>query len=411
MPAPAQQPPPGGVPAAAQPPEPVDPEKERLLKEAAEEQERRDKERRAKEEEEERIKQAKEAEKKRQEDCLHQFKLLLLEKGVTPGGSWEKELPKFCFDPRYKELLPNPSDRKAAFESFTRADVVKYKEEARKLQAERRISALEAVKEMLDQGSLSASVAFDEWWAEREDDPRLEGLMKNDKKLKQMFDEAMEPVIIAAKEEAVLKQVEQKVKFQDILKGDSSLTPNSSWTKYRKQLEKMLDDEDEEDKADDQSEGEVEGIKQIDMKVFGWSDMEKVFRQYLRTLGGQEDDAEDKEDKNRADKDRKDKDGHRERDRERDRESGVKHRERDSHGKDKESYGKDRDRDRRRDRDREDDRRGRDRDSRDDRNRDSRKRKGEEDGDKSSKRHKGSALDDFKVCNKRTCARMHLNFF
>eukprot|EP00960_Hanusia_phi_P072746 767869-Hanusia_phi.AAC.3 len=58
-----------------------------------------------------------------------EFKEMLLEKGVVPGcpmrllalavfpsvcgrsgSSWEKELPKFCFEPRYKELLDSVVD-------------------------------------------------------------------------------------------------------------------------------------------------------------------------------------------------------------------------------------------------------------------------------------------------------------
>lgn len=67
------------------------------------EAEQKDKEKRAKED----AKKAKEdakarevAEKKDRDERLHKFKLLLLEKGVSPGGAWEKELPKFCFDSR-----------------------------------------------------------------------------------------------------------------------------------------------------------------------------------------------------------------------------------------------------------------------------------------------------------------------
>ena len=32
--------------------------------------------------------------------CYAGAQVMLMEKGVTPGSTWEKELPKFCFDAR-----------------------------------------------------------------------------------------------------------------------------------------------------------------------------------------------------------------------------------------------------------------------------------------------------------------------
>ena len=60
------------------------------------------------------------------------FKAFLMEKGVTPGSSWEKELIKFCFDARYKSLLPEMSDRRAVFFGLNRADAAKAHEQNRK---------------------------------------------------------------------------------------------------------------------------------------------------------------------------------------------------------------------------------------------------------------------------------------
>lgn len=58
-------------------------------------------------------------------------KQMLKEKNLLPFGTWERELPKFAFDPRFKSklsndfelnfsVLPDVSDRKAVFEDFVK---------------------------------------------------------------------------------------------------------------------------------------------------------------------------------------------------------------------------------------------------------------------------------------------------
>ena len=58
-----------------------------------------------------------------------QFKAFLLEKGVVPGQPWDKELNKFCFDARYKSILPGMAHRRAVFDSLSRADVMRVREQ------------------------------------------------------------------------------------------------------------------------------------------------------------------------------------------------------------------------------------------------------------------------------------------
>ena len=61
------------------------------------------------EEEEEKVRQKEwaakiEADKQELNRRKKEFKNLLLEKGVTPGGVWEKELPKFIYDKRSEQV-------------------------------------------------------------------------------------------------------------------------------------------------------------------------------------------------------------------------------------------------------------------------------------------------------------------
>eukprot|EP01087_Luapelamoeba_hula_P009565 TRINITY_DN2478_c0_g1_i3.p1 TRINITY_DN2478_c0_g1~~TRINITY_DN2478_c0_g1_i3.p1 ORF type:complete len:441 (-),score=57.55 TRINITY_DN2478_c0_g1_i3:567-1889(-) len=54
-----------------------------------------------------------------EEHCIKEFKQLLTEKKLTRFSTWDKELPKLCYDPRFK-LLPRHSDRRAIFEHYVK---------------------------------------------------------------------------------------------------------------------------------------------------------------------------------------------------------------------------------------------------------------------------------------------------
>ena len=56
------------------------------------------------------------------EERQQEFTKMMLERGVSAFSTWEKELPKIVFDPRYNYL--NPKERKQAYDSFilTRAE-------------------------------------------------------------------------------------------------------------------------------------------------------------------------------------------------------------------------------------------------------------------------------------------------
>lgn len=56
------------------------------------------------------------------EERQQEFTKMMLERGVSAFSTWEKELPKIVFDPRYNYL--NPKERKQAYDAFilTRAE-------------------------------------------------------------------------------------------------------------------------------------------------------------------------------------------------------------------------------------------------------------------------------------------------
>lgn len=218
--------PPGGMQAAAippiQPPQPpVEPPKppsptpeEKEEKWRVREEKRREQEWAAKIE----------ADKQELVRRKKEFKQVLLEKSVTPGGVWEKELAKFCFDKRCDALLPLASDRKAVFMSLSRADLVRFNAGKKERTAAYREKALATVKQLIAEADLTAATTLSDFWAGVSDDSRLKGLEEKDKKMLQMFNLRIEPLRAAHREE------ENKARevFLDLLKADLSLNTDTS---------------------------------------------------------------------------------------------------------------------------------------------------------------------------------------
>ncbi|NWY44766.1 TCRGL protein, partial [Sylvia atricapilla] len=91
------------------------------------------------------------------EERITHFRDMLLERGVSAFSTWEKELHKIVFDPRY--LLLNPEERKQIFEQFVKTRVrEEYKEKKNKL-----LLAKEEFKKLLEESKLSPRTTFKEF--------------------------------------------------------------------------------------------------------------------------------------------------------------------------------------------------------------------------------------------------------
>ncbi|MFS7925607.1 putative FF domain-containing protein [Helianthus anomalus] len=71
---------------------------------------------------------------------------MLKERGVAPFSKWEKELPKFVFDPRF-QAIPSYSARRAIFDHFVRTRAEEERKEKRAAQK----AAIEGYKQLLDE--------------------------------------------------------------------------------------------------------------------------------------------------------------------------------------------------------------------------------------------------------------------
>ncbi|KFP03732.1 Transcription elongation regulator 1-like, partial [Calypte anna] len=91
------------------------------------------------------------------EERITRFRDMLLERGVSAFSTWEKELHKIVFDPRY--LLLNSEERKQIFEQFVKTRIrEEYKEKKNKL-----LLAKEEFKKLLEESKLSPRTTFKEF--------------------------------------------------------------------------------------------------------------------------------------------------------------------------------------------------------------------------------------------------------
>uniref|UniRef100_A0A8D1LKW3 Transcription elongation regulator 1-like protein n=1 Tax=Sus scrofa TaxID=9823 RepID=A0A8D1LKW3_PIG len=91
------------------------------------------------------------------EERVTHFRDMLLERGVSAFSTWEKELHKIVFDPRY--LLLNSEERKQIFEQFVKTRIKEeYKEKKSKL-----LLAKEEFKKLLEESKLSPRSTFKEF--------------------------------------------------------------------------------------------------------------------------------------------------------------------------------------------------------------------------------------------------------
>ncbi|XP_069467543.1 transcription elongation regulator 1-like protein [Ambystoma mexicanum] len=100
------------------------------------------------------------------------FKDMLLERGVSAFSTWEKELHKIVFDPRY--LLLNSEERKQVFEQFVKTRIKEeYKEKKCKL-----LLAKEGFKKLLEESKVSPRTTFKEFAEKYSRDQRFRLVQK-----------------------------------------------------------------------------------------------------------------------------------------------------------------------------------------------------------------------------------------
>uniref|UniRef100_A0A8C1VRI7 Transcription elongation regulator 1 n=1 Tax=Cyprinus carpio TaxID=7962 RepID=A0A8C1VRI7_CYPCA len=160
---------------------------------------------------------------------MNQFRDMLLERGVSAFSTWDKELHKIVFDPRY--LLLNPKERKQVFDQYVKTRA----EEERKEKKNKLMQAKEDFRKMMEDPKLHNRTTFSEFAAKHSKDPRFKAIEKM-KDREAMFTEFMTALRKKDKEDSKNKVEKVKQDFFDLL-SDHHVDVSQRWSKVKDKLE------------------------------------------------------------------------------------------------------------------------------------------------------------------------------
>jgi transcription elongation regulator 1 len=215
------------------------------------------------------------------EQRLSQFREMLIEKGVSAYSTWEKELQKIVFDPRY--LLLTSKERKQCFEKYVRERANEESKERASAASARR----QKFRELLKEAQVSIKTLYADFVLTKyARDERMRAIEKS-KERESLFNEYIAELKQLEKEEKYQEREKQKKKFIELLKDvKPPLHRNSSWTETKRSI-----DHDSRYRAIDSS-----------------SRREDYFRDYCKYLDEKKEDKDGKHGHKHHRKDKKDKD-------------------------------------------------------------------------------------------------------
>ncbi|XP_077121942.1 transcription elongation regulator 1 isoform X2 [Ranitomeya variabilis] len=160
---------------------------------------------------------------------MKQFRDMLLERGVSAFSTWEKELHKIVFDPRY--LLLNPKERKQVFDQYVKTRA----EEERREKKNKIMQSKEDFKKIMEEGKINPRTTFSEFATKHAKDLRFKSIEKmKDREI--LFNEYMVAARKKEKEDSKNKGEKVKLDFFDLL-ANHHLDAQSRWSKVKDKIE------------------------------------------------------------------------------------------------------------------------------------------------------------------------------
>ncbi|XP_023817991.1 transcription elongation regulator 1 isoform X1 [Oryzias latipes] len=163
------------------------------------------------------------------ESRMTQFREMLLERGVSAFSTWDKELHKIVFDPRY--LLLNPKERKQVFDQYVKTRA----EEERKEKKNKLMQAKDEFRKMMEDAKLTPRTTFSEFALKHGRDPRFKTIEKM-KDREAIFIEFMTAMRKREKEDSKSRGEKVRQDFFDLL-SDQHIDGNHRWSKVKERLE------------------------------------------------------------------------------------------------------------------------------------------------------------------------------
>lgn len=173
---------------------------------------------------------AKEREKVPLEERLKQFKEMLVEKNVSTGSTFEKELSKIVFDKRYLSL--GATERRACFDAYCREKIESERAEKRKRAKE----AKEKFQELLMEAELNGHSSFSSFSSKFGKDSRFKAVDRM-RDREDAFNDFVGELHKKEKEEKRAKKEKLKAAFVTLLQEQTGLTRKSKWSSVKKTIE------------------------------------------------------------------------------------------------------------------------------------------------------------------------------
>ncbi|XP_078142779.1 transcription elongation regulator 1 isoform X1 [Centroberyx gerrardi] len=160
---------------------------------------------------------------------MTQFKDMLLERGVSAFSTWDKELHKIVFDPRY--LLLNPKERKQVFDQYVKTRA----EEERKEKKNKLMQAKDEFRRMMEEAKFTPRTTFSEFAVKHGRDPRFKTIEKM-KDREAIFTEFITALRKREKEDSKSRGEKVKQDFFELL-SEQHIEGGQRWSKVKERLE------------------------------------------------------------------------------------------------------------------------------------------------------------------------------
>ncbi|XP_075957276.1 transcription elongation regulator 1 isoform X1 [Anarhichas minor] len=160
---------------------------------------------------------------------MTQFREMLLERGVSAFSTWDKELHKIVFDPRY--LLLNPKERKQVFDQYVKTRA----EEERKEKKNKLMQAKDEFRRMMEEAKFTPRTTFSEFAVKHGRDPRFKTIEKM-KDREAIFIEFITAIRKREKEDSKSRGEKVKLDFYDLL-SEQHIEVGHRWSKVKERLE------------------------------------------------------------------------------------------------------------------------------------------------------------------------------
>lgn len=161
---------------------------------------------------------------------VKRFREMLSEMQVSAFSTWEKELRKIVFDPRY--LLLASKERKQTFESYVKERAEEERREKKNKLKERK----EKFNELLEEASLNSKSSFSEFSAKYMKDERYKGVEKT-RDRESMFQDYVVELRKREKEDKHRDKEKMRSDFITLLKEQKGISRHSHWSDLKRKID------------------------------------------------------------------------------------------------------------------------------------------------------------------------------